>query len=333
MTRSAVVLPCLILMALSAAGPGPAHAQSLEVTPRGTYLELEGPMSVRGRADVGVAELPEGRYLLRTDGEGLAAARTRLSVDSDGIRAERWASPTALLVPPGVDHLSKSEFRGWFHLLSGVVGATSLYFAAQDLDDAAPGSEAEFDKSNVRDLWTGYVTAIWLGAGIESWLLTPSPTVRTTATGIVVSTPRADRWNASWRSVLVPGSGQRFLGHDGRANTFTAAVALSAAGAIFAQDRYLDARREVADLGRALGNATDSADRARLRAEYDEAVSTEDTRNLLRWLAVGTAAYSYLWNVYDAFSLGRQAEAASGPKLGAIPTSDGFTLALSWRFH
>ena len=332
MRRIAKLTGTLIPMLVAVALPDASWSQSLDVLPRGTYIELEGPLSARGRDAVGIEILPEGEYRLRTDGAGLASSRARFEVDGGGVRSVPWSSPTSILLPPGVDHLRHGESRGWYHLLSGAAGASFLFTAYEDIDEAPAGSTEEFDAENVRDLWLGFTAAIWLGAGVESWLLTPSPAVRTGNGGVELTIPRANRWQAALRSTLVPGAGQRYLGRDTRANLFTVFTYASAAAAIALQDRFLEARR---DADRIQARIDDAApiDRAALRAELDDARSDEDTKSLVRWIATGSAAYFYLWNVVDAFWLGARAEQSGGPKIMAAPTADGMALSLSWRFH
>ena len=332
MHRSATPIRCLLLLVVLVGLSDPVAAQSLDVLPRGTYIDLEGPLSARGRDTVGIDVLPEGEYRLRTDGSGLAAARTRFEVDQEGLRDIAWSSPTALLLPPGVDHLMHGESRGWYHLMAGAVGASFLYTAFEDVGDAPEGSTEEFDAENIRNLWLGYTAAVWLGSGLESWLLTPQPDVRTSASGVEVFVPRANRWAAGFRSLLVPGAGQRYLGRDARANMFTVLTFASAAAAIATQDLYLEARRDTDRIQSQLAAAA-PVDRPALRAEVDDAQSDEDTKSLVRWIATGSAAYFYLWNVVDAFWLGARAEQSGGPKIMATPTTDGMALSLNWRFH
>ncbi len=332
MRRPANPIRCLLLLVVLAGVTDPVGAQSLDVLPRGTYIDLQGPLSARGRDTTGIDVLPDGEYRLRTDGAGLVSARTRFEVDKGGLSDISWSSPTALLLPPGVDHILHRESRGWYHLMAGAVGASFLYTAIEDVHDAPEETSEEFDAENIRNLWLGYTAAVWLGSGLESWLLTPRPDVRTSSTGVEVFVPRANRWAAGFRSLLVPGAGQRYLGRDARANRFTVLTFASAAAAIATQDLYLEARR---DTDRLQGRIADAApvERAVLRAELDDARSDEDTKSLIRWIATGSAAYFYLWNVVDAFWLGARAEQSGGPKIMASPTADGMALSLNWRFH
>ena len=300
-----VVRSLVVVAAILTATPSPA--QTLEIAPRGTYFEILGPMSVRGRDVVDVSVLPDGHYRVRAEGMGLATMRRRFEIDRGGIRPLSWSGPTSVLMPPGLDHLQNGEARGWFHLFAGAIGGAFLYSAVDTYGEAPEGTPAEFDARNIRNLWTAYLSTIWLGASIESWLLTPEGSTRRTSEGLTLGVPRADRWNPTFRSVLVPGAGQRYLGRDRRANLFTGLFAVSAAAAIQTQDMYLEARRDNAD--------------------------DEDTKSTIRWIAVGATAYVYLWNVFDAFSLGRQAERSPGPQLVATPTHDGVALALNWSFR
>jgi hypothetical protein len=143
----------------------------------------------------------------------------------------------------------------------------------------------------------------------------------------VVTFPRADRWKAVARSLIVPGGGQRYLGRTTRAAWFSTLVAASAAGAILAQDAFLDARRDHLAAQRRLHAAV--GDDEALRATVDEAASTRDFRSTLRWVLAGTAASIYLWNVVDALFVGGGAQ-GHAPPVTLAPTASG--LAVSWRF-
>lgn len=324
--RGAVVFGLAVLATV------PASAQTLEIVPRGAYFEIVGPMSIRGRDTVDIDLLPDGNYRVHAQGMGLATMRTRFEVDRDGIRPLSWSSPSALLVPPGIDHLQRGEARGWFHLLSGAVGGAFLYAAVDDFGNAPANTPEYSDARAVRNMWIGYVATTWIGASLESWLLTPEGNARRSGENLTLSAPRADRWKLTVRSVLVPGSGQRYIGRDTRANMFTTLFALTAAAAIKSQDMYLDARRDRRAIGAQLSDTPAPSERAVLLAAYDEAEGDEDSKALIRWIAVGSAAYVYLWNVFDAFSLGRQAEASTGPQVVATPTADGVALSLNWGF-
>lgn len=326
-----------LLLALAALMVVPAGAQDdtaqLEILPRGSYFEILGPMSIRGRDVIDIPVLPDGVYRVEADGMGLASLRTRFEIDRGGLRPVGWSGPTSMLMPPGLDHLQKGESRGWFHLLSGAIGGAFLYKAVDDYGDAADGSPAKTDARTIRNLWTTYFATSWISASLESWLLTPEGSSRRQNGDWTFSVPRADRWDLTFRSVLVPGAGQRFVGRDTRANMFTTLFAVSAAAAITTQDLYLESRRERTALLSQLGNAADETERAALNAQLDDAESDVDSKALIRWIAVSTTAYVYLWNVFDAFSIGRQAERSAGPQMVASPTQDGVALSLSWSFH
>lgn len=353
----------VILLSLLAAGLGAvdALAQTLESDPPEAYVRVEGPITASGKARLLMSTLPEGEYLLLGRGPGLAASRGRFEVDGRGLTGQEWAGPEAFLFPPGFIHLERNESRGWYHLgtsaLSGALWGLSFsevndakdrLAAAETTRDALTDSRerslAEIevteamaektDKENIKELWGIFFVTSWLGAGLESALLTPEPSIVSTSQGSRVIFPRADRWSAAGRSALVPGAGQRYLGHSTRGTVFSTLVAASAVGAILAQDSYLEARRKENSAERRLAMAETAASRKRLQSDLEDVTSDRDTKSLVRWILTGTAAYFYVWNVVDALRLGAQVEEGRpDPRLSLAPTADGVALTLGWRFH
>jgi hypothetical protein len=183
------------------------------------------------------------------------------------------------------------------------------------------------DETRIRSLWAGYFAGVWLGAGLEAWLLTPEPSAATDANGrSVVTFPRADRWAAVLRSALVPGSGQRYLGHDVRASVLSGLVTASAAGAILAQDSFLAARRDHLVAQRELDAGLEGAS----QAAVDAAASDRDRSSRLRWILTGTAASLYVWNVVDAMLLGGSAQSQAPPPVSLVPTTSGLALRITF---
>lgn len=336
-------------------------AQTLQTDPPDAYLRVEGPLTISGRTSFPLDYLPEGEYRVLGRGAGLAASRARFEIDGRGLTSLGWSGPDALIKPPGLAHLEQDESRGWYHLgtatFSGVLWGLGIQDvgdaedriqnarAALDLaPDAAARSQADLelseartektDEERIRNLWGAYFLTSWVGAGLEAWLLTPQATISRASDGARVSLPRASRWGAAGRSALVPGAGQRYLGRDTRANVFSTLIAASAAGAILAQDSFLEARRKESKLERQVALATTPTQRERLRIDLEDAQSDKDTKSLVRWVFAGTAAYFYLWNVIDAYRIGHQAEMATpGPSFSLAPTPEGMSLTLNWRFH
>jgi len=309
-----------------------AVAQWLEADPPGSYLALRGAVSLSGAAPLPIDALPPGEYGLRAEGPGLAAARGRFVRSLAGLEGRPWADATALGLPPGLLHLRRGEARGWSFLgaaavSAGMAGRTQLSLrdaeklrdrAALDYEQAVSeeqirgarrrslaAAQEVRDREEVRDLWLGILALSWAGAGLEALLLTPQPSLAPSADGGYVATlPRASRSKAAFRSLLVPGAGQRSMGREGRGSLFLTAIAGLGAGAVAAHDAFLEARREQSAAQRLFDEAEDEAALRAARASLERAAERTDDRNALRWALVGAAAGVYVWNVLDAFGLG-----------------------------
>jgi hypothetical protein len=329
----------------------------LEPDPLGAYLSLRGVVSVAGRGPLPLRELPPGKYDLLAEGPGLPAVKGRIVRTPEGMTGHAWAGPGTLLLPPGFIHLERGETRGWALMGAGAVSigmtlvsqvlikeaendrekaAAAFRESASDSERAIArislleATEEKADRMDVRDIWTAYAAATWLGAGLEAALLTPAPTFSSPSPGrYVARLPRAGGFQAAYRSVLIPGAGQRYMGQPGRASSFFTAVATFAAASIASHDAYLEARRDQATAERRIDAALDANAVSQARKDLEEANDRVDRRDLLRWIFAGAAAGAYLWNVYDAFALGHQAEA---PALtwSAVPRPDGVLICATW---
>jgi hypothetical protein len=321
-----------------------AEAVLLDAEPAGSYLSIQGAVSLSGNAPLSMAGFPAGEYRLSADGPGLAAARGRFVLTESGVRHRAWAGVGAFLLPPGIAHLERGESRGWALLGAGTISATmslvtqaSLERARNELRAAAPGSlelaaatEKRNDLEEVRSLWLGHLAVSWIGAGLEAVLFTPQPSFSSPDAGrTLVTLPRAGGAQAAARSVFMPGSGQRYLGHTGRANAFFTATSGLAAASIAAHDRYLQSRRAETGAQRRLDAAQDEAERSLARRALKDARNRTDNRNVVRWICAGAAAGAYLWNVLDALSLGESAKVA-GLAWSAAPAPGGLLVCATW---
>ena len=328
---------------------------SLDSDPPGSFLSLSGPVSLSGAAPLPSAALPLGEYVLTVDGPGLAFARGRLERSALELRGRPWATSGAWLQPPGLVHLSRGEGRGWSFLGAGAVSAALGIRSqvavrdAQEQNDLASAaydravateeirsarlrvletSQEARDQEEVRNLWLGYLALTWLGAASEALLLTPQPHVAAgAADDYIVTAPRAGRVKAALCSVFVPGAGQRFMGRDGRASIFLTAVAALGAGAITAQDIFLEARRDQAVAQRAFDETEDEAQLRQAHARLQKAADRTDDKNTLRWALAGATAGVYLWNVLDAFGLGHSGGAGELTWSAAPAVGGGFICA------
>ena len=339
--------------------PASLFAANLDSDPAGTYVVLRGPISLSGRAPLPMDELPEGDYELSAEGPGLATVRGRIQSDANGLRMRSWAGPGALLTPPGMVHLGRGERRGWLYLgaatVSAAFGITThgrLRDAEDDIDAATRdysravtedevvaarqrlllASHDKADQEELRKLWGGYLVATWVAAGIETWLLTPEPTLAPGAgRDYRVTLPRVGGASAAFRSLIVPGAGQRAIGRPGRGNLFGAAIAVGAAGAILAQEDFLDARRAQTRAQNEFDRAETEAEIDRARVVLQSAANETDDKDQVRVAFLGATAGIYLWNVLDAFLGGR--EEANSLSWSVSPTQDGLLAAASWSLR
>jgi hypothetical protein len=189
------------------------------------------------------------------------------------------------------------------------------------------------DKVEVRRMWFGFLGAVWIGAAIESTLLTPQPAFRSNgAESVIVDCPRAGGARAALRSAVFPGGGQRYMGRDRRAAFFTTACAALGASSIVAHDRYLHARRDLSEARRSYLRAETESEIRQSRAGLQHAAREVDDKNFIRWALLGAAGGVYVWNVLDAYGVGRDAR-GSAPDLTAMPTADGFIVAARWSLE
>ncbi len=340
---------------------GRAAGPSLDSDPPAARLHLVGPVTLGGTAPLPLDGLPPGRYRLEVGGLGLAEARGRLVLDAAGAAEVHAAvGPIALLLPPGLVHLGQGEgARGWLFVVGAVGGATGAALKALDLgdanddadraradyEDAVSGKEFETarltllalndrraDETDMRNTWLGYVGAIWAGAAVESWLLTPRPSLRRGESGdYVVEAPDAGSVAAALRSVLVPGAGQRYLGAPARGNRFTGAILALGAGSILAQQSFLSARRDQNDAQRRYESAATETETKHWKRELTLAADRTQSRGRLRWGMVGATLGVYIWNVIDAAVAGPGDGAASGLSLNLTPGDGGLRAGLTWR--
>lgn len=338
-----------------------AAEPSLDSDPPAARLHLAGPVTLGGTAPLPLDGLPPGRYRLAVGGLGLAEARGRLILDAAGeARVGRAVGPIALLLPPGFVHMGQGEgARGWLLLAGAAGGATGALLKASDLADANDEadrarkvyedavSQEEFDSArltllavndrraddtDLRNMWLGYVGAIWAGAAVESWLLTPRPSMRRGEDGGYVLEARgASSFGAALRSVLVPGAGQRYLGAPARGNRFTGAVLALGAGSILAQQSFLTARRDQGDAQRRYQDAETEADAKHWKRELTLTADRTQSRDRLRWGLVGATLGVYLWNVIDAAVAEPGEGSASGLSLNLTPGDGGLRAGLTWR--
>ena len=355
------VLGPILALAPSAA-PAADGVWTLRTRPIEAFARLEGPIRIEGSTPLDLGGLPAGSYRLVLGGRGLERARARLVQHRGQLELQSWSGPQALVQPPGLVHLLRGESRGWGLMGAGLLGAGAWWETHADLQDARdridqaretlatatdPSIRAradadlqdarlrERDEERLRTLWSVYVGASWLGAGLESWVLTPrARLVRAGEGDFRLELPRPSAGWALLRSALHPGAGQRALGNDRRANFFTLGVAVTAGAAILAQSRLLDARRDRAAARRTLQSATDPGLVDAARAREREALSDGDDWERARSVLLGASAYLYAWNLLDAYLGGRSAgHARPATDWSLSPAPDGLQLVLHRRFH
>lgn len=336
-------------------------ATRLESSPGEALVRIQGPVSLSGTTPFPLEGLPAGSYRLDAQGSGTGWVRGSVRLDRDGgIHPEGELSTAALLLPPGIAHLEGKEgWRGWILLGGGAASAAGVVVkesARRDAVSNVNSATAAFNRAvteesirssslrleraldtkrneeELRNLWAGYLASVWIGAALEEWLLTPRVELSPGADGgVTLDLPPADAWGAGLRSALVPGSGQRYLGHDGRGNLFTAAVLALGAGTLVAQEGFLDARRDQRDMQRRYDTAVTQEEIVLWRTRLEDAAGRTRDRSRLRWVVAGATAGVYLWNVLDAVTTGRRAAEAPALQLSVLPDGDGVRTGITWR--
>jgi hypothetical protein len=333
-------------------------AQTLRSDVPRLRLQLRGPVSVSADTELDLHTLPVGSYNFFTHGPQTQTTRGRLHRTAEGVELSSWANATSLLLPPGLIETVHHDPRGWIYLGSGAVSTGLWWWLNSTADDAEEAILAAVDRrrnssdtleiqaagldeldarqqfnddNRLRKIWLAYIGGLWLGSALDSWLLTPSATMSIQSGGEVqLSLPARSGGSSALRSALIPGAGQRAVGRDSRANFFLSSFLANTAASLVAQDAFLTARREVSTAERRFAAATTPEGQARWRSELESSKKDEDDLSLVRWVLLGTSAYVYLWNVIDAYRVGRP-DNATGPRFSFTPTRDGARFALSWN--
>jgi len=334
-----------------------AEPSLLNSSPGSAHIAISGPATLSGSAPLSISGLPIGEYSLTGDGPGLPAIKGRFVRLQNGIAGRPWSEATAAVLPPGLIHLSRGEKRGWVFFDAAVVSAAMSFrgqgrvrSSEQDRDGAAAAyqgavTESDIlgarrtlfdagqkvnDEREVRNLWMGYLAYTWFGSAMESIFLTAQPAIRVTEGGeYLVTFPRAGGWQACIRSAIVPGAGQRYMGHSGRANLSAAATAILAGGTIFAHDQFLEARRNQANAQWRFDHAESDTDASLARRDLQRAANRTDGKNLIQWSVGGALAGIYLWNIVDSFGLGHGAKAPA-LTMSVAPSSNGVLFGARW---
>jgi len=262
---------------------------------------------------------------------------------------------------------SLEHTRGSAFFSSGVVGGISLGFAEsarRDASDkaqlaadaynravseedierargrAASASQERDDKMKMRNLWTGYLAGVWVGAALDT-RVTPRPRLyRNTNGDYFLTLPRVSSWAAVWRGTLIPGGGQRYLGRVNRSNVSAFATYGFLAGGLFAYDDLLQERRARDDAVRRYNIATDPARLEQHRLDAVNASNKVNNRDALRWWLFGAAAATHLWSIVDAWQVASYSgtsqprvnpDAGSDVGLSLLPYADGVRATLAWR--
>jgi len=354
--KSILVVGAVLALWIPAAAPGQSLLRS---DPPGARLRLEGPLAVGGAAPLHLDEIPAGRYRLLAGGGATSVARGWLRWDGErSLHLDGYAGAGAVLMPPGLGHLSRDEGRGTAFLLTGLGGAAGAVVSQiqygraddrtassrQDYLDAVSESEVvnariayqvdarwKSDKEEMRALWLGYAAYAWLGAGIELWLLTPRASLSPAGSGYALGVPSANGAAAGLRSLLVPGAGQRALGHDARGTRFLLATAVAGAGALVVHDVYLDQKRDQYEAQLRYDAARTEAEAEVWRARLEDEANDVDVWDTVQWCAFGVTGAIWLWNVVDAVTLPGKAASSSNFGWRLTPSPGGMTAALAWR--
>jgi hypothetical protein len=345
-------------LAFLAVLPGrPAQGADLASKPPQVHVEVRGRVSLAGVTPLPLDDLPPGDYRLEAQGLGTAFARGRLVRGANTVRVDPTAGPSALLWPPGIIHIGLRERGRGLLLLTGagaggtmaVINEVSRSDAAEDVrrfqeiyDQAVTeedivaarlnlehAQDEANDEAQMRNLWAIYAGTIWVGAAVEQWLLTPQASLAKNE--LTLGVPSAGKASAGLRSLVFPGSGQRFLGHSTRASIFSFGVMSMGAVTLIAHESYLSARRDQSNAQRHYDAASSEEDLNRWRAELQNAADKTDSRNSTQWAMVGVTAGIYVWNVLDAWWLGGRVGSVAPIGMSVLPAPSGFQATLTWR--
>jgi hypothetical protein len=133
------------------------------------------------------------------------------------------------------------------------------------------------------------------------------------------------------RSSLVPGAGQKALGHANRGNLFLLGVGVLGAASLVAHERFLDARRDQRDLQRRYDMAESEDEISRRSDELARASDHAGDMSSLRWGMLAAAGGVYVWNIVDAAGLARGA-AQPGPMSVTLRSANsGLRVGIAWR--
>ena len=348
------------VLGILVAAPLCAAPLRIDSQPHAIYLRIDGPAKIAGVTPFDVQEWPRGDYRLTVDWVGFAATRARVRSDgAQGLALRRAAGPMALIAYPGYVQFHGGEAdRGVVLFAAGTTGGIGLAYAFGDAgnadddltqaqrayDDAVSidevtesrldlesAAERQDDEQQMLTLWAGYVATVWVGSALEAWLFTPPPRLQTTAGGYVVALPRASASQAAWRSILFPGSGQRYLGRRHMANVFATGFWGFAAGALFSQDWYLEAARQQSDAQRRYDAAETEADVDHWSQALQSAADETARRDAWRWSFAAASGAFYVWNVVDAMLAGSASASHSDLAWSVFPTSHGVQTAFRWR--
>ncbi len=343
--------------------PRVAPAASLSSDAPATSVVLEGKVHLSGSTPIPLDDLPPGSYRFLVSGPGLYESLARLSWDPSRQRlaSHGYTGAISLLYPPGLGHRRQGEgFRGALFTLPTLAGLAGLFesqfdlnaaqedldLAEQFLDSATTEAQAQLageaalfnadkvdNEKEMSTLWGVYTAYWWAGAAVETWLLTPRPSVVPGANGdFVVRAPRAGGGSAALKSLLVPGAGQRFLGNVGRGNLFTGGVSLFWAGGLIAQSSYLKAVAEQNRAQRLLDQADTPEEAALLLQNAFDARNTTRDRDRVRLALFGTAVLVHIWNIIDAAVMGQDRADLARFSWHVLPTPDGgLHASLTWR--
>lgn len=353
-----------LILALGLVIPTVGIADTLLSTdPSETYLSIEGPVSLAGLAPLSLEALPSGRYTVTATGDGLARGRSRFFRSDRGLVSGDRPGIDSLLYPPGWHHAREDRWRGLAFagagITSGILAArahanmrtgenerdrATLRYRGAVLEDDILDARREVmqattawqDHQEVRRLWGVYLGAVWGGAALETWLLTPRARMEHRGHGeYVLTVPRAARAKLAGMSLLVPGAGQRYVGRSHRGTLLSVAVALLSAQAIESHDDFLTARREQSA-------AQFRYDRARTTASVSEALhlleraaEKADDRDVTRRVFFGAAVAIYLVNAVDAYFLGHVdgPDSSSEPPLSVVIHGNAIGAQVDWSFQ
>jgi len=329
------------------AGTATQAGMTLVTSPADAQIHLRGSSELIGGSPLDLGPQWSGRYSVVLQAPGHAAALGALDFPGPGVAPYATSEAGGLsgklllhsLYPPGAAALmSGRAARGWAFAAAGAGGLGAVlrdqaeYSGKKDSPDVETTDRAA-DFRYARDRWVIYTGVVWALSAMDN-ILRPRMDVReATPTRVTIATPRASRPGVVARSLLVPGSGQDYVGRNTRGALWLGGAFLSGAVYLTAVESHhrIQTKRARAQALLLTATSTDAAER---QAEVDHFTDLEKrSHRLVQRLGLTTLAV-YAANVIDAglTPVGSGSDHTSKVSLTAPAGAETASLALTVRF-